>query len=129
MKKLMMKVACTAALAASAVVAPVVTGAGAADAATLCTHNVVGVGWWQRTSTTQVAATNTCANMWSVETQSVADYVKGQYKNNGTWTDSRAGWQWTTTDPSAKKIVLDLKDGEPLRAWLQHSSQGVLLWY
>ncbi|GAA3647243.1 hypothetical protein GCM10022237_03460 [Nocardioides ginsengisoli] len=130
MKKLMMKVACTAALAASTVLTPVVTGAMSADAATLCTHNWVAVGLWQQTSTPQVAATNTCGNMWSVETEYWDDDVRGQYKQNGVWTNSQAGWKKTTTDPAAKEIVLDLKDGEPLRAWLRWGPrQGVLLWY
>ena len=130
MNKLAMKMACIGALAASTVIAPVVAGTSSADAATLCTHNWVGVGWLGHTATTQVAATNTCANMWSVETQYVADDVRGQFKQNGAWTNSRVGWQWTTTDPAAKKIVLDLKDGEPLRAWLRYGpSQSVFLWY
>lgn len=130
MKKLVTTFACTAALATTAVAAPGVVGSSTAGAATLCTHNWVNLGVVNATTTPQVAATNTCANMWSVQTDWVSDYVKGQYRKNGSWWNSEAGWQWTTTDPAAKKIVLDLVDGEPLRAWLRYGPrQAVEIWY
>ncbi|RNL60708.1 hypothetical protein EFK50_20600 [Nocardioides marmoriginsengisoli] len=129
MKKLMAKIGCAVALAASAVVVPAATGLMTADAA-VCTHNWVSVGWWQHTSTTQVAATNTCANMWTVKTAAYDDYVRGQFKKNGVWTNSQAGWKWTTPTANEQKIVLDLVDGEPLRAWVQYGPrQSVFLWY
>lgn len=129
MKKFMAKAGCAVALAASAVVVPAATGAVTAEA-TLCTHNWVNTGWWGVTGTTQVAATNTCGNMWSVRTASQSDDVKGQFKKNGVWTNSTAGWKWTTTTSNEQKIVLDLVDGEPLRAWVRYyGSQSVMLWY
>ncbi len=130
MKNLMAKVGCVAALAASAVVVPAATGATTAHAA-VCTHNWAYLGVWGGGSgTTHVAATNTCGNMWSVRTQLWTDQVKGQFKSNGVWVDSQAGWKVTTTSSDAKKIVLDLIDGEPLRAWLRDGpSQNVMLWY
>lgn len=129
MKKLMARFACAVALATSVVVAPAITGAMSANAA-LCTHNWVNVGWWGVTGTTQVAATNTCGNMWSVRTATYNDDVKGQFKKSGVWTNSTAGWKWTTTTSNEQKIVLDLVDGEPLRAWVRIGpSQSVMLWY
>lgn len=131
MKKFMVKATCAIAMAGSALLVPAVTGSSPADAATACTHNWVAVGWWNHTGTTQVAATNTCANMWSVKTEYWTDNVKGQFRNGaGAWTDSVQGWQKTTTSADAKKIILDLDDGEPLRAWVQAGpSQSVMLWY
>lgn len=127
MKKFIAKAACAVALAGSAMALPAMTAP--ADAA-VCTHNGVWVGWTQEpSSTTQVAATNTCGNMWSVRAYSFNENVKGQFKNNGVWTDSTAGKKWTTTDSNAQQIVLDLIDGEPLRALGFAGEQTVLLWY
>lgn len=129
MKTLMMKVACATALAASAIVVPAVTGLSAADAATACTHDSA---YLTETvsSTTQVAATNTCANEWSVQAASFAEHVTGEFKNSaGKWTASSAGPKWTKTTKNAQKIVLALNPGEPLRAIGDGGSEDVLLWF